>query len=313
MTMKFGLFLPQGFGGELAPGTDPLAAYENLTRIAQVADECGYETVWVVDHLHNAPGTQGLMFESWTTAAALARDTTRIRVGQLVTGNGYRNPALQAKMASTLDVIAGGRYTFGIGAGWWEPDYRGYGYDFPPAVERLARLEEAVQVIRALWTEDEASFDGEYYRVDRAVNQPKGVQQPQIPMIIAGSGEKVTLRLVAQYADACNVQGDPATVAHKYAVLRAHCERAGRDVDSIHRTAMTMAILAETDEQALALVPPGVEAFYPGDIASYGLIGSPETVARRIAAYEEAGVQELVVGLAGDLDAVRWFAKEFVR
>jgi F420-dependent oxidoreductase-like protein len=313
MTMKFGLFLPQGFGGELVAGTDPLAAYQTITATAQTADECGYETVWVVDHLHNAPGTQGLMFESWTTAAALARDTTRIRIGQLVTSNGYRNPALQAKMASTLDVIAGGRYTFGIGAGWWEPDYRGYGYAFPSASERLRRLDEAVQVIRALWTEDEASFDGEYYRVDHAINQPKGVQRPRIPMMIAGSGEKVMLKLVARYADACNVQGDPATIAHKYDVLRAHCESVGRDFDSIHRTAMTMAILARTDEEALAQVPAGVEAFYPGDVSSYGLIGSPATVARRIEVYAAAGVQELAIGLQGDLDAIRWFAKEFVR
>jgi alkanesulfonate monooxygenase SsuD/methylene tetrahydromethanopterin reductase-like flavin-dependent oxidoreductase (luciferase family) len=155
----------------------------------------GYETIWVADHLHNAIGTQDLLFECWTTTAALLRDTRRIRVGQLVTCNGYRNPALQAKMASTLDVISGGRLTFGIGAGWWEPDYRAYGYEYPGTAERLRRLEEAAQVILAMWTEDTVTFDGRYYQVKDAINQPKGVQRPHIPLMIAGGGEKVTLKL----------------------------------------------------------------------------------------------------------------------
>lgn len=284
--MDYGLFLPQGFGGEFAR----------------------YDACWLPDHLHAADGSQSFVFENWTTAAALGR----IRIGQLVTGNGYRNPALQAKMASTLDVIAGGRYTFGIGAGWWEPDYRGYGYEFGTAGERLRRLEEAVRILLAMWTEDEPSFEGEYYRIDGAINQPKGVQRPHL--LIAGNGEKHTLRLVARYADACNLNGDPATIRHKLDVLRSHCETAGTGYERIRRTAMVVCVLADTDEQARAMVPPGMEAFFPWDVSSYGLVGTPNTVARRIAAFEAAGVQELVLGFLDptDTELIRRFAKEFI-
>ena len=201
-------------------------------------------------------GTQDMLFECWTTTAALLRDTRRIRVGQLVTCNGYRNPALQAKMASTLDVISGGRLTFGLGAGWWEPDYRAYGYEYPGTAERLRRLEEAAQVILALWTEDTVTFDGRYYQVKDAINQPKGIQRPHVPLMIAGGGEKVTLKLVARYGDLCNLTDDPATIERKLAVLRKHCADAGRDYASIRKTAMTLCIIGETDAEAAALDPP---------------------------------------------------------
>jgi alkanesulfonate monooxygenase SsuD/methylene tetrahydromethanopterin reductase-like flavin-dependent oxidoreductase (luciferase family) len=217
-------------------------------------------------------------------------------------------------MASTLDVLSHGRYTFGIGAGWYEHEYRAYGYKYPDAPERLRRLREAVQVILAMWTQEEATFEGNYYQIRGAINQPKGVQQPHIPLLIAGDGEQVTLKLVAQYADACNVLGDFATIEHKFAVLRQHCETIGRDYQSIHRTALTLCVMAETDEQARALVPEGTELGFPGDFLSYGLIGSLETIRRRIAAYEAAGVQELVIGFsdAPQLDTIRRFAREFI-
>src|SRR5581483_9137832 len=155
---------------------------------------------------------------------------------QLVSCNGYRNPALLAKMASTVDVLSHGRLNFGIGAGWNEREYRDYGYDYPDTQERMGRLREAVQIIRAMWTQEEAIFEGNYYQVRGAINQPKGVQQPHIPLLIGGDGEKVTLKLVAQYGDACNVGGDPASVKQKLAVLKAHCEAVGRDYESIRRT-----------------------------------------------------------------------------
>lgn len=315
MSLTYGIFLPQGFGMELAGIKDPIEAYETLTRVAQAADTSGYETIWLADHFHTAPPSQELLFESWTTAAALARDTNRVRIGHMVTGNSYRNPALQAKMASTLDVLSHGRYTFGIGAGWYEPDYHAYGYEYPDGPERLRRLREAVQVILAMWKEEEASFEGNYYRVHDAINQPKGVQQPHIPLLIAGDGEKVTLKLVAQYADACNVRGDIATIEHKFSVLKEHCETIGRNYQSIHRTALTLCIIGDTDEQAQALVPNGVEAVFPGDVRSYGLIGNMETIKRRIAAYEAAGVQELVITFfdAPQLDTLHQFARAFVQ
>lgn len=314
MSLKYSIFLPTGFVGELAAIPDPVEAYEMLIHVAQTADELGYETVWLPDHFHTFPPSQGTLFESWTTAAAVARATNRVRIGHLVSGNGYRNPALQAKMASTLDVLSHGRYTFGIGAGWYEHEYCAYGYQYPDAPERLRQLREAVQVILAMWTREEATFEGKYYQIRGAINQPKGVQQPHIPLLIAGDGEQVTLKLVAQYADACNVMGDFASLQRKFAVLKQHCETVGRDYANIHRTALTLCVITETDEQGRSMIPSGDQPGFPGDVLSYGLIGTPETIRRRLAAYEAAGVQELVIGFfdAPRLDTMRRFASEFI-
>jgi alkanesulfonate monooxygenase SsuD/methylene tetrahydromethanopterin reductase-like flavin-dependent oxidoreductase (luciferase family) len=243
------------------------------------------------------------------TDLAFARETPR-----LVTGNSYRNPALQAKMASTVDVLSNGRLTFGIGAGWYEPDYVGYGYDFGSAGDRLRRLGEAVQVILSLWTADATTFEGKHYQLRGAINQPKGVQKPHIPLLIAGGGEKVTLRLVAQYADACNIMDSPEVLRRKYAVLERHCKEVGRDYNTINRTSTTVVIIRDSDAEARALVPPGVEFAFPGDLGSYGLIGTIDTVHQRIAAYAAAGVQELALGFEDPLSVqqVRRFAELFI-
>src|SRR4051794_36929234 len=236
MAMDYGIIVPQGWRMDLVDIPDPVEAYEAMTRVAQEAEGLGFHSIWLYDHFHTVPTpTQEVTFECWISTAALARDTKRVRIGQMVTCNGYRNPALLAKMASTVDVLSHGRLNFGIGAGWYEHEYRGYGYDFPDAPTRLRQLREAVQGIRAMWTQEEAHFEGKYYQVRGAINQPKGVQQPHIPLLIGGAGEKVTLKLVAQYGDACNVGGDFATLTHKFAVLKQHCEDVGRDYNSIRR------------------------------------------------------------------------------
>src|SRR5690349_4968757 len=194
MSLKFGLSLPQGWTMDLASIKDPVEAYEAMTRVAQTADEAGFASVWLVDHFHTIPRpSQEVTFECWATTAALARDTKRVRIGQMVTCNGYRNPALLAKMASTVDVLSHGRLNFGIGAGWHEHEYRAYGYDYPDGPTRLRHLREAVQVIRNMWSEEEAVFVGNYYQINGAINQPKGAQKPRIPLLIGGAGEKVTL------------------------------------------------------------------------------------------------------------------------
>jgi F420-dependent oxidoreductase-like protein len=314
MSLKCSTFLPTGATAELAGIKDPREAYETLTRVAQTADELGYETLWLPDHFHTTPSSQAAVFESWTTAAAVARDTRRVRIGHLVAGNSYRNPALLAKMASTLDVLSHGRYTFGIGAGWYEQEYRAYGYEYPEAPERLRQLHEAVQIILAMWKEEEATYAGRYYQIRGAINQPKGVQQPHIPLLIAGDGEKVTLKLVAHYADGCNVQGDVATIERKFAVLKQHCKAVGRDYESIHRTALTLCIVGETDEQARDLIPGWADTVFPGDVASYGLVGTIETIRQRLAAYEAAGIQELVIYFLDVTreDDIRRFARAFI-
>ncbi len=311
MAMKFGISLPQGWTMELASMKDPVEAYEAMTRVAQVADEVGFESAWLVDHFHTRPvPLQEITFECWTTTAALARDTKRIRIGQMVTCNGYRNPALLAKMASTVDVLSHGRLNFGIGAGWHEHEYRGYGYDYPATPERLRMLREAVQVIRAMWTEEEAVFEGKYYHVRGAINQPKGVQKPHIPILIGGGGEKVTLKLVAQYADACDVSGDLETIKHKFEVLREHCVAIGRDYESIRRTAGSYCCIAETDEQAQAKAPAGLERLF----GNSALVGSPDTIRKRLADLEAIGVQELILAFPDvlELDSLRFFAREFI-
>jgi F420-dependent oxidoreductase-like protein len=314
MALKFSLYLPTGFTHEWAGIADPVRAYETVTDLARAADESGYEAVWVPDHLLPVPPSPDFMFECWTTLAALARDTSRVRVGQMVSGNNYRNPALQAKMASTLDVLSHGRFTFGIGAGWYEPDYAAYGYEYLDGPDRLRQLAEALQIILSMWTKPETTFEGEYYQVRGALNEPKGVQTPHVPILVAGGGEKVTLKLVAQYGDACNVLDSLEGITRKYAILKRHCESVGREYESIHRTSTSYCVIADTDEEARAAIPAWAPALFPGDLASYGLIGTPDTIRERIAAYEAAGVQELLVafGDATNPDMVRRFAREFI-
>jgi F420-dependent oxidoreductase-like protein len=315
MTIKCSLYLPTGFAQDLAHIPDPVEAFEAMVAMAKTVDEHGYESIWLPDHMLTVPPSHEKIFEAWTTVAALARETSRVRIGQMVTGNSYRNPGLQAKMASCVDVISHGRFSMGIGAGWYEADYAAYGYEFPSAGERLRQLEEALQVILSLWTNDETTFDGKYYQLRGAVNEPRGIQRPHIPLLIAGAGEKVTLRLVAKYGDACNVIDTPEELVRKYAVLRRHCEETGRDYDAITRTSSSVCVIADSDDKARSLLPPGPSPVYPGDYASYCLIGTPETIRGRLAAYEEAGVQELAItfiGLQGptDTEVLRQFASE---
>lgn len=314
MTLKFGVLVPQGWTMDLAHIKNPVEAYETMTRVAQTADEVGFASAWLVDHFHTTPHpSQEATFECWISTAALARDTKNIRIGQMVTCNSYRHPALLAKMASTVDVLSHGRLNFGIGAGWSEHEYHAYGYEYPDPPTRLRHLREAVQVILAMWEEEEAHFEGTYYQVHGAINQPKGIQKPRIPLLIGGSGEKVTLKLVAQYADTCNVGDDPATMKQKFTVLKKHCETLGRDYESIHRTSTTLCLIADSDEQALALLPAERKDRL-GKRIHTALVGSPETIRQRLAAYEEAGVQELLMRFVDgtNLDTIRRFAKEFI-
>src|SRR6266436_2653330 len=310
MSIKFGVALPQGTLMELAGINDPLEAYETMTQVALTAEETGFDSLWLSDPFWPDDSAQ-FLFECWTTTAALARDTTRVRIGQMVTYSGLRHPALLAKMASTVDVMSHGRLTLGIGSGYpgLEAQFRAYGYDFPDIAVRSRQLREAVQILLAIWTQEQATFEGTYYQVHGAINQPKGVQLPHIPLMIGGNGEQVTLKLVAQYGDACHVFGDPATIAHKFAVLKQHCEAAGRDYESIRRATIAFCLIADTDEQAESQLPEAVRAFGSG-----GLVGSPATIRKRIAVLEEAGVQELMLRFVNalDLDGIRRFAQEFI-
>jgi F420-dependent oxidoreductase-like protein len=308
MALKYGLIVPQGWRMDLVGIANPVEAYETMTRVAQLAEEVGFDSIWLYDHFHTVPTpTQELTFECWTSTAALARDTKRVRIGQMVTCNGYRNPALLAKMASTVDVLSHGRLDFGIGAGWYEHEYRAYGYDYPDAPTRLRYLREALQVIRKMWTEEEAVFAGKYYQINGAINQPKGAQKPHIPLLIGGSGEQVTLKLVAQYADACNINNhDNAGLVRKLDILRGHCERVGRDYNEIRRTVEYSVALDRNEEEALR------KAQQRNIQPEKGLVGKPATIRQRLHELEEAGAQEVIIYMqdAAQLEPIRLFAAE---
>jgi len=310
--MKYSVEIPNGWKMNLAAIKDPVEAYEVMTNVAKAADDDGYESIWMVDHFHTVPTpSQEVTFETWMSLAGIARDTRRVRIGQIVTCNGYRNPALLAKMASTFDVLSHGRLYFGIGAGWYEHEYRAYGYSYPDAPERLRMLREALQVIHAMWEQEEAYFEGKYYQIRGAINQPKGVQKPHIPILIGGGGEKVTLKLVVQYGDACNVLGDLATIRHKLSVLKGHCETLGRDFATLHNTTGAVCAIADSEEEALAQLPPQVRE----QLRDTSLVGTPETIRQRVAALEEAGIHELILDFpncATDLEPIHRFAREFV-
>lgn len=317
MTLKYGLIVPQGWRMDLVGIADPVEAYETMTRVAQEAESVGFDSIWLFDHFHTVPKpTQEVTFECWTSTAALARDTKRVRIGQMVSCNGYRNPALLAKMASTVDVMSHGRLDFGIGAGWYEHEYLAYGYDFPDGPTRLRQLRDAVQIIRAMWSEEEAVFEGKYHQVHGAINQPKGVQKPHIPLLIGGGGEKVTLKLVAQYGDACNIGHlDNEGLARKFDIIKRHCEDVGRDYSTIWRTALFNCAIAETDKEAMAKSTPFQRNIPSGRIREQALIGTPDIIRKRLEEIEQAGAQEIIIFLpdSTQLEAVRMFAKECIR
>jgi F420-dependent oxidoreductase-like protein len=314
MAMKYGLLVPQGWRMDLVGISDPVEAYETMTSVGREAEALGFDSIWLFDHFHTVPvATQEPTFECWMSTAALARDTKRVRIGQLVTCNNYRNPALLAKMASTVDVLSHGRLDFGIGAGWKGDEYQAYGYDFPDAPTRLRQLREAVQVILAMWTQEEAYFEGKYYQVHGAINQPKGVQKPHIPLLIGGGGEQVTLKLVAQYGDACNVGDlDPEGLERKFAILKKHCEEVGRDYNSIRRTVMFNCAIAETDEEAVAKSAPFRRNIPSGRIREQALVGTPDVIRKRLIEIEQTGAQEIILFMpdSKDLEPVRLFAQE---
>jgi F420-dependent oxidoreductase-like protein len=298
--MKIGVFLPQGWRMDLADIPDPVEKYETISRCALEAERAGFDGVWLYDHFHTVPSPQlESVFECWTSMAALARDTKTIRLGQMVTCNSYRPPSLLAKMASCIDVMSHGRLILGIGAGWYEHEYLAYGYDYPETPVRLRMLREALQVIKAMWTQDEARFEGEYYRLGGAINEPKPVQKPHPPIWIGGAGEKVTLKLVAQYGDACNFNADVATVRHKLDVLRQHCEAVGRDYDSVLKTLEFYTILGDRNEVDRVVRDTARRTGADEDFVRswHPLHGTAERIAELMHEYTEAGIEYFIVNL----------------
>ena len=248
--MRFGSFVPQGWRMDLV-GVPVEEHWPTMVRVAKDIEAAGYESVWVYDHLHTVPEpTQEPTYEAWTLMAALAVATDTARLGQMCTCNSYRPPAYLAKVAASIDVISGGRLEFSIGAGWYEHEYLAYGYPFPSGGTRIAQLNESVEIIKKMWTEEFATYKGEHYQVDGAIGQPKPLQTPHPPIWIAGGGEKKTLRVVAEHADYSNFGAGPEHFKHKSEVLEQHCDDIGRDFSEIGRTAIFHAIVG-TDKADL--------------------------------------------------------------
>ena len=244
------------------PGVADADLFETIAGIATTAEINGFDSVWVMDHLYQIEMVgpkEDAMLEAYTLLGALAARTRRASLGTMVTGVTYRNPALLAKIITTLDVISSGRAILGIGAAWNVDEHTGYGFDYPSDKERLDRLEEALQINRAMFTEAAPTFEGRHYRVQQVLNNPKPIRG-RIPVLIGGSGEKRTLRLVAQYGDACNLFGDPDTVRHKIGVLERHCADVGRDPDEITKTVlMTVSDPSAAADQLAAFRAVGVD------------------------------------------------------
>ncbi|MCA1834057.1 MAG: TIGR03560 family F420-dependent LLM class oxidoreductase [Actinobacteria bacterium] len=299
---RFGLQIPN-----FSFGVDNAALFGKVAELATAAEEAGFDSVWVMDHLYQLPalgGAEQPMMEAYTTLGALAAVTQRVRLGALVTGVTYRNPAFLAKAVTTLDVISQGRAICGLGAAWHDLEHEAFGYEFPPAGERLSRLEEALQICRAMFTQEVASFDGTYYTIKDLRNVPRPVTEGGPPIMIGGGGEKRTLKLVAQYGDMCNFFGDPDTFRRKVSILHQHCEDAGRDPDEVMVTRLSTLIPTESPEQTEQMTK--MAGAVPGRDVRAMNIGQEKEIIVQLEELTDAGVDYFIFNMPlSDVGAVR--------
>ena len=291
---KFGVQLPN------FSGFDPADLFEHVAGLVTAAEEAGFDSVWVMDHFFQLPplgGPDQPMLEAYTLLGALAARTQRVQLGTLVTGVTYRNPGILAKIVTTLDVISRGRAILGIGGAWYGVEHQDLGIGYPSDRVRLDMLEEAVQVCRAMFTGDDVSFTGVHYRLDHARNLPRPVQADGPKIMIGGGGEKRTLRLVARYADQCNVTGDVATLARKIGVLHRHCAEVGRDPAEVGVTWMTPLILTTSGQNTAEVREMLAAAASAEEIAGF-TVGQPHEIPGLVAGHIEAGADEVIFSFA---------------
>ncbi|WP_054814546.1 LLM class F420-dependent oxidoreductase [Nocardia arizonensis] len=324
--MRFGIFVPQGWRLDLI-GIEPASQWTVMRDLAQRADAGQvWESLWVYDHFHTVPvPTDEATHEAWTLMAAFAATTSRIRLGQMCTAMSYRNPAYLAKVAATTDLISGGRVEMGIGAGWYEHEWRAYGYGFPSAGERLRRLEEGVQIFQQAWTKGVASLDGTHYQVDGAIVRPLPLQDGGIPLWVAGGGEKVTLRIAAEYARYTNFSGAPEEFAHKSDLLRAHCADVGTDFDAIVRSSNFNAAIGATEAEveqrlrdiAVRVTPvlgeAAATAYVDNAFRGSAAVGTPEQVIENLTRVKDLGLEYAIFNFpeaAYDTAGIELFERE---
>jgi F420-dependent oxidoreductase-like protein len=311
--MRFGLQHPNfSFDGKEAQMVD------SLRTIATQAERSGFDSFWVMDHFHQIQGVgdpQQPMLEGWTTIAVVAGFTSKIKLGTLVTGNVYRHPSILAKIGATLDVLSKGRLFMGIGAAWNQEESAAYGVPFPSTKERFDRLEEAVQIIRAMWTQERTTFNGRFYQIREAYCNPKPIQKPHPPIMVGGSGERETLRIVAKYADACNIFGSPETVRRKLHILRGHCKAVGRDYDSILKTKLGHVIIDRDKTTVEKTVAEELGDMPEQRLREWATFGGPDDVRRQIEAFRDAGIDYFIGNFEAkhEVEATALFADEVVR
>ena len=305
--MRFGLFIPQGWRLSLVD-IDPAEQWPLMRRLALAAEAADWESIWVFDHFHTVPKpTEEATHEAWTLMSAFAAVTEGVRLGQMCSCMSYRSPAYLAKVAATVDHVSGGRLEMGIGGGWYEHEFRAYGYGFPSIKERLGRLREGVDIFRQAWTTGTATLDGEYYQVDGAICRPLPLQDGGIPIWVAGGGEHVTLRIAAKYADYTNYDGlDLDAWARKSQLLESHCAEIGRDASEITRSANAHIIIGDTEAEVadrIAFVEAKAAKAIGAERAARHVreyrdgtqvVGTVEQVSERIAAMRDAGVEYLI-------------------
>jgi F420-dependent oxidoreductase-like protein len=290
------------FGVQTAPHN---CTWQQLSAAWKLIDKLGYDTAWTFDHFFAIlSDPSGPCFEGWIALAALAAQTSRVKAGVLVTGNTYRNPAVLASMGKTLDHATEGRLIMGIGAGWFESEHQAYDVPFYTTAERIRRLDEAAEVIKLLWTEKQANFEGQYYNLKQAYCEPKPVQKPYPPIMIGGAGEKLTLKVVAKHADIWNTFGSPAIFRQKITVLRDHCAKVGRNIDDIEISWAGLALVTESTQEKEQAVKRMAAAFgsSPEQIEPALLVGSAAEIRDRIGQFVEAGVTHFIGLCPGPFD-----------
>lgn len=321
--MQFGAFVPQGWRHDLV-GIETDQHWPTMLGVAKDIESLGYDSLWVYDHFHTVPEpTQQVTYEAWTLMAALAATTDTVRLGQMCTCNTYRPPSYLAKVAASIDVISGGRLEMGIGAGWYEHEHDGYGYEFLSPGGRLGMLREGVEIMKAMWTEDQVTYEGKYYTLKGAICSPRPVQQPHIPFWIAGGGEKVTLNIAARYGQYTNFGGDDLEVfKSKSEILRGHCAEVGTDFESITRSANFNVLCAPTEgeveekktklyERLARHVSEGAARRHAGLFERAS--GTPEQVVSWLEEFQAAGLTYAIVNFADaayDRESLELFAKE---
>lgn len=311
--IQFGTFAPQGWRLELRYVHGAAEQWATLRRSAIALEGLGFDSLWLYDHFHTTPRPEiEPTFECWTTMTALAAITSRVRLGQLVTCAQYRNPAYLAKLASSVDVISGGRVDVGLGAGWKQDEFDAYGYDFGTIRSRLDRMADTARILKAMWTEPRASVSGRYWSVRDAINEPKPVQQPHPPLWIGAAGERVAMRMVAELADGWNYNRGPEGFDHKLAVLHDHCRALGRDPLSMRISVERHCAIFDSDDERQAYIdrwwpgadPERVNAFLAG-----GCVGSTKDVIAQLQFFVERGAELLILwfqdlSLAGTGDSM---------